>query len=89
MNMASTPDGGVGCANAWTRSAAEALTDLQVDPLLGLSTRDAVNRRRRFGPNLLQAAKRRSVLSILAEQRACIPVRGFCGRAGDFRGGGD
>jgi Ca2+-transporting ATPase len=74
MNMASTPDGGVGCANAWTRSAAEALTDLQVDPLLGLSTRDAVNRRRRFGPNLLQAAKRRSVLSILAEQFKSVVV---------------
>lgn len=50
MKLAPTRDGGIGCANAWTRSAADILTDLQVDPLLGLSSREAVNRRRRFGP---------------------------------------
>ena len=74
MTTVLTPDGGVGCDTAWSKSAADALTGLQVDPLLGLQTGEVMNRRRRFGPNLLQAAKRRSVLSILADQFKSVVI---------------
>jgi Ca2+-transporting ATPase len=72
--MVQTPDGRFGCDSAWSKSAAEALAGLEVDPLLGLNSDEVVNRRRRFGPNLLQAAKRRSVLSILADQFKSVVI---------------
>lgn len=74
MNTALTPEGGIGCATAWHKSATETLADLQVDPLLGLKTSEALARRRNFGPNLLQAAKRRSVLSIVVDQFRSVVI---------------
>ncbi len=66
--MSPTSAGGVGCDTAWTKSVAEALADLRVDPLLGLKTSEVESRRRQFGENQLKAAKRHNVLSILADQ---------------------
>jgi Ca2+-transporting ATPase len=61
-------------AAAWNQSTARVLADLEVDPLLGLTSAAAAIRRRRFGPNLLQATKRRSVLSILADQFKSVVI---------------
>jgi Ca2+-transporting ATPase len=61
-------------AVAWSQSAARVLADLEVDPLLGLTSSAVAIRRRRFGPNLLQAAKRRSVLSIMADQFKSVVI---------------
>jgi len=66
--MSPTSAGGVDCDTDWTKSATEALADLRVDPLLGLKTGEVESRRRQFGENQLKAAKRRNVLSILADQ---------------------
>ena len=72
--MSPTSVGGVGCDTAWTKSVAEALADLRVDPLLGLKTSEIESRRRQFGRNQLKAAKRRSVLSILADQFKSVVI---------------
>lgn len=72
--MSPTSVGGVGCDTAWTKSVAEALADLRVDPLLGLKTSEVESRRRQFGRNQLKAAKRRSVLSILADQFKSVVI---------------
>jgi len=65
---------GIRCDNAWTKSTAETLTDLYVDPLLGLSTAEAESRQRQFGLNQLIVAKRRSVLSICADQFKSVVI---------------
>jgi Ca2+-transporting ATPase len=59
---------------AWSQTTTEALAAFHVDPLLGLSSEDVISRRRQYGPNLLQTAKRRSVLSILADQFKSVVV---------------
>jgi len=68
MTVSPASAGGVDCDTAWTKSATEALADLRVDPLLGLKTGEVESRRRQFGENQLKAAKRRNVLSILADE---------------------
>jgi Ca2+-transporting ATPase len=72
--MPPTSAGRVGCDAAWTKSAAETLADLHVDPLLGLRTADVESRQRQFGQNQLVAAKRRNVLSIAAEQFKSVVI---------------
>ncbi len=61
-------------ATAWNQSTAGVLADLEVDALLGLTNGAVQIRRRRFGPNLLQAAKRRSILSIMADQFKSVVI---------------
>ncbi len=53
---------------AHARSRAELLSALAVDPATGLSRREAARRLRRYGPNRLKEASRRSAWAILAEQ---------------------
>ena len=65
---------GIRCDNAWTKSTAEALADLHVDSLLGLRTAEAESRQRQFGENQLKAAKRRSILSICADQFKSVVI---------------
>ncbi len=72
--MAPTSASGVGCDTAWISSAAETLTDLDVDPLLGLSTAEVASRQRQFGQNQLIVAKRRSILSICADQFKSVVI---------------
>ena len=72
--MAPTSAGGSGCETAWTKSAAETLTDFHVDPLLGLGTAEVESRQRQFGENQLKAAKRRSILSICADQFKSVVI---------------
>ena len=74
MGESPTITGGAVCESAWSRSAAEVLDELQVDPLLGLDTADVESRRRQYGQNQLKAAKRRSVWSILADQFKSIVI---------------
>ncbi len=61
-------------ASAWNQSTARVLADFEVDALLGLTNGAVQIRRRRFGPNLLQAAKRRSILSIMADQFKSVVI---------------
>ncbi len=65
---------GIRCDTAWSRSAAETLTDLDVDPLLGLSNAEVESRQRQFGQNQLIVAKRRSILSICADQFKSVVI---------------
>jgi Ca2+-transporting ATPase len=59
---------------AWNKSTGDVLENLQVDPLLGLTTAEVDSRRRQFGQNQLKIAKRRSVLSILADQFKSVVI---------------
>lgn len=63
MTTAIPPDGDSLCT-------AEALADLQVDPLPGLQSGEIVNRQRRFGHNLLRAA----ICCISAAGRSEAPI---------------
>ena len=72
--MAPTSASRLGCDTAWIKSAAETLTDLDVDPLLGLSTAEVASRQRQFGQNQLIVAKRRSILSICADQFKSVVI---------------
>ncbi len=72
--MSPTSAGGIGCDTAWTKSVAQTLADLQVDPLLGLKTSEAESRQRQFGRNQLKAAQRRSVLSIWTDQFKSVVI---------------
>lgn len=74
MNETQASKGDIGCAAAWSKSTADALRELEVDPLIGLGSGEAERRRRRFGNNLLRAAKRRSALSILADQFKSVVI---------------
>ena len=74
MTIAPTSAGGVGCDAAWTKRVAETLADLQVDPLLGLAAAEVESRQRQFGKNQMQVAKRRSVLSICADQFKSVVI---------------
>jgi Ca2+-transporting ATPase len=62
------------CDAAWTKSATETLADLHVDPLLGLRTAEVESRQRQFGQNQLIAAKRRNILSIVADQFKSVVI---------------
>ena len=74
MTTGSTTVNGDGRAGAWGRTTARVLADLAVDPLLGLTSAEVAIRRRRHGPNLLQTTKRRSLLSILADQFRSVVI---------------
>ena len=63
-----------GSEGAWTRSITETLTHFSVDPARGLDALDAGKRQLRYGRNQLQAAKRRHLLSILADQFRSIVI---------------
>ena len=52
----------------WARDADDVLRDLEVNPEHGLDAGAVVDRRRRWGPNEVDVARRRSVLSILLAQ---------------------
>jgi Ca2+-transporting ATPase len=74
MTGSPTPTGGMACDAAWTKSATETLADLHVDPLLGLRTAEVESRQRQFGQNQLIAAKRRNILSIVADQFKSVVI---------------
>jgi len=59
---------------AWNKNTGDVLADLQVDPLLGLTTTEVESRRRKYGQNQLKAAKRRGILSILADQFKSVVI---------------
>ena len=52
----------------WTLSCDDILKTLDVDPEQGLSSSEAIIRRKRFGKNLLRQARKKSTWLILAEQ---------------------
>jgi Ca2+-transporting ATPase len=52
----------------WARDADDVLRDLEVNPEQGLDARAVSDRRRRWGPNEVDVARRRSVASILLAQ---------------------
>lgn len=54
--------------SAWSKSADSVLESLSVDPATGLSEADVGTRRREFGRNRLEAAKKRRLISILKDQ---------------------
>ena len=54
--------------SAWSKSADSVLESLSVDPAVGLSEAEASTRRRRFGSNRLETAKKRHLFSILKDQ---------------------
>ncbi len=53
---------------AWGLEADQLAQLLEVDPALGLSAAEVVERRRRYGSNALELSQRRSWLAILADQ---------------------
>ena len=53
---------------AWALSIDQALAEFTVDPQRGLEAKEITRRRARFGPNKLQAVKRRTILSIIYDQ---------------------
>lgn len=54
--------------NPWTRSSQDVLKGLDVSAAKGLTSAEVRSRRKRFGLNRLQEAKRKTVWAILAEQ---------------------
>jgi Ca2+-transporting ATPase len=58
----------VGVESPWSRPAEEVLSELGVDSGAGLSCSEARKRRKRFGPNRLREARRRSPWRILLDQ---------------------
>jgi len=57
-----------GIETPWARPAEEVLSELRVDPARGLSRPEVRKRRKRFGPNRLREARRRSPWRILLDQ---------------------
>jgi len=60
--------------SAWSLSAEDVLQELAVDSARGLEESEALMRRRTFGRNQLQAAERRNLVSILADQFKSIVI---------------
>jgi Ca2+-transporting ATPase len=54
--------------SAWSKSVDSVLETLSVDPAVGLSDAEVAARRREFGRNLLETAKKRRLFSILKDQ---------------------
>lgn len=52
----------------FTKSVSDALKELNVNPETGLSSEEAVQRKRYFGPNQLEAKKKKSVFQIFLSQ---------------------
>ena len=59
---------------AWTSGVDQVLRELRVDAARGLDNAEVSRRRQDWGRNQLQASKRRSVLSILADQFKSIVI---------------
>src|SRR5210317_1101140 len=53
---------------AWALSVEQTLAGFTVDPQRGLEAKEITRRRARFGPNKLQAVKRRSLVAIIYDQ---------------------
>jgi Ca2+-transporting ATPase len=53
---------------AWALSVEQTLAGFTVDPQRGLEAKEITRRRTRFGPNKLQAVKRRSLVAIIYDQ---------------------
>lgn len=60
--------------SAWSQDTDSVLKALSVDPATGLDTAEALARCGEYGHNQLQAAQRRSLLSILADQFKSIVI---------------
>ncbi|HLO90349.1 MAG TPA: cation-translocating P-type ATPase [Lentimicrobium sp.] len=52
----------------YTKAKEEVLTEFNTDPLRGLSSDELVKRREKYGPNKLQAGKKKSIVSIFIKQ---------------------
>src|SRR5690606_7049662 len=52
----------------FTKSNEETLKELSVDPATGLSSEEAASRKSKFGPNRLEAKKKKSVFQIFISQ---------------------
>ena len=60
--------------SAWCKTVDSVVEELSVKPDHGLADAEAVRRRAKFGPNRLEAAKKRHVLSILKDQFTGIVI---------------
>ena len=68
--------------SAWSKSVDSILETLSVDPAVGLTEAEAVARRREFGRNLLETAKKRRLFSILIDQFSGIVTLLLVGAGG-------
>jgi Ca2+-transporting ATPase len=60
--------------SAWSKTVDSVLEQLAVEPDHGLADTEAVRRRAKFGPNRLEATKKRHVFSILKDQFTGIVI---------------